>query len=303
MPVDWMSGHTYNEFAVVFLLIIAGTITFAYYTSVPWLTPFVLLSAAVVLAGYGLAKHLNRAMQTKKTDDPPPEQMDALLAGGIWIAWMTYGVVFKSVPPILHGVAAYIHGIVIVAIVMLSHSRADVRRDGKWATGLLVIVVLLLFLPHPDTISSDIDPLILFTKIVVFYFLFAIAEVALKLELEARVRRDDPPSPVERVYAIQVQVVQTAWILLTIWQLLPIVIFQVAIIGAEIRTHMRDRNTEVLLPVATKRTKVSKPPAKGPEVVATEAPLPVRMLPRLDMASDASYEEAIQQAEKRLFGR
>jgi hypothetical protein len=216
-----------------------------------WVRPFVLLTTAIALSVFGMVKHLNRIRSTKKMDDPPQEELGALLAGGIWYGWMTYGVVFGDVPPVVVGAWAYVHGIVVALLVMVSHSHANARRDGACATVLLVAVVLLLFLPHPDTISRHIEPTALFTKILAFYVLFAVVEVAHKLDFEARTRIGDGPTPAQRVYAVQVQVVQTAWVLLTIIPLIPIAVMQIFILGVEIHGHLRDRRNAHLISATT----------------------------------------------------
>lgn len=262
MYMDFSSARMYQEFCAVFLLITVGTVAFTNYVSKAWIRPFVLLTTAVALATFAMAKHLKRIRDTKKTDDPPQEELGALLAGGIWHAWMTYGVLFGDVEPVVSGAWAYVHGGAITMLVLLSHSYANARRDGACATALLVGVVALLFLPHPDTISRHIDPVVLFAKILAFYVLFGVVEVAHKLDFEARTRAGDGPSPAQRVYAAQVQVVQTAWILLTIIPLMPIVAMQLVILGAEIHSHLRDRvdaiNAAASLPLVAAARRVQR---------------------------------------------
>jgi hypothetical protein len=308
----------YHEFCGVFVLITLGTVAFTKHVSEAWIRPFVLLTAAVALATAAMYKHLKRIRDTKKTDDPPREELGALLAGGIWHAWMTYGVLFGDVPPVVSGVWAYVHGGAIVVLVLLSHSHANARRDGRCATALLVGVVALLFLPHPDTISRRIDPVVLFSKILAFYVLFAIVEVAHKLDFEARTRAGDAASPAQRVYAAQVQVVQTAWILLSIVPLMAIALVQIIILGAEIHGHLRERAEAIV--AATRLPTTATPQEAAPAAVRgksrrlplattttggeknrkTPAPPPPGHLPA--PLSFASSESAVDLLEASLFG-
>jgi len=240
----------YGELAAACAFIFGGTAAFTVYAegdetaASAWIIPFVLLALAVILSAYALRKHVSRIRTTKKCDDAPPEEFDAVVAGAIWIGWMTYGMVFSKVVPIFGGVLAYIHGSTVVALVLLTHTRAHVRREGAWANGLLIVVAALLFLPHPDTISWHLPPTILYTKVGVFYVLYCVSEVAQKLELEARARVGDIATPAERIYAVQIQVVQTAWVLLSVFPMVLLALAQIGLLASEIRAQLALRRAD-----------------------------------------------------------
>lgn len=264
MKVDVSALSMYAEFAAILALIVLGTIAFTHFETDAWIVPFVLLGVAVALAASILRKHLMRLHCTLKDDDAPQESFDALPAGVIWICWLAYGALFADVPPLLSGSLAYVHGVVIAVLVLMSHSRANVRRDWMWASGLLLVVGALLFLPHPDTLSKQLPPAVLYLKIVLFYALFVVTEIAQKLAFESNAVSASPPTEPERVYSLQVQVVQSAWVLLSMRQLLPIALLQMFILGVEIRAHLHERAMAVhALPVTKQRQQRSSSSASS----------------------------------------
>ncbi len=242
----------YVELLGVFVLILTGTFAFSQYENTPWIPPFVLLTAAVILGGSSQWKRHAALRLAKKTDDVT-EQLDVLLSGGVWIVWLVYGVVFRDVAPLVAGPSAYVHGAVVVILVLLSHTRENIRREAGWSTVLLVVVVALLFIPHPDTVSQRMPMHVLFTKVSAFYVLFAVAETVTKLEFDVRARNGDTPTRADRVYARQIQIVQSAWILLSLFALLPIAAAQLLLLFREAHRLQKLRAT-TLLP--TKRSPI-----------------------------------------------
>ena len=254
-------AQMYVEVVGIFTLIILGTFSFSYHAQIPWLAPFVLLTSAVILSGAGLWKHNHRLAMSKKDDDAT-EQLDMILSGAVWLVWLVYGELFKDVAPIMSGWAAYVHGAIIAVLVLLSHSRDNIRREGAWSTSLIVAVTALLFIPHPDMMSQHLPIPILFVKVCVFYILFGIAEMATKLDFDARRRAGDVPTRLERVFATQIQIVQSAWVLLSIFPLIAISIAQCMLLLREIRRHMRARRArDTLLPTVAPSSSV--PPQNG----------------------------------------
>ena len=237
----------YMECLGVFVLILVGTFAFVQYGQVPLIGPFVLLSAAVILGVAGQWKRHAAVGRAKKQDDAT-EQLDLIVSGGVWIAWLVYGVVFRDVAPLVSGVAAQVHGVVVVLLVLLSHARDNIRREAGWSTGLLLVVVALLFIPHPDTVSQSMPPHVLVIKVCVFYALFAGSEAVTKLEFDVRSRAGDAPTRPERVYARQIQIVQSAWVLLSVFSLVPIAIAQMLLLVREARRLNRERWAPTELP-------------------------------------------------------
>ena len=278
MAVEVWNMNMYSEFVSIFALIVVGTAGFTSYVTQKWVIPFSLLTVTIILAVLALKKHMTRLAVTVKNDDTPPEVFDALPAGCIWIVWMTYGVLFLDVTPILEGLVAYVHGTVVVILVFVSHSRADVRRNSLWASSLLVVVAGLLFLPHPDAINRLMTPTVLYIKIVLFYGLFICTEVAQKLEFESRTRARNPPTELERIYAVMIQIVQTAWVLLSISPLFLIAVIQIAILCYEIRTYLLEKTmAETSLPVTTadhRRTTAGAPASRRRAPKAQPKPKP-----------------------------
>ncbi len=248
-------AQMYVEVVGVFALIVVGTFAFSYQAQIPWLAPFVLLTSAVILSGSALWKHNYQLVMSKKDDDAT-EQLDMILSGAVWLMWLVYGELFKDVAPLVSGWAAYVHGVVIVILVLLSHGRDNIRREGVWSTLLIVAVAGLLFVPHPDMISQHLPIPILFVKVCVYYALYGIAETATKLDFDARRRAGDVPTRLERGFATQIKIVQSSWVLLSIFPLIAISIAQFMLLLWEIRRHMRARRSrKTLLPVVAPTAK------------------------------------------------
>ena len=296
-------AQMYVEVVGVFALIVLGTFGFSYHAQFPWLAPFVLLTSAVILSGAALWKHNHQLARSKKDDDTT-EQLDMILSGAVWLVWLVYGELFKDVAPLVSGWAAYVHGAIIVVLVLLSHGRDNIRREGAWSTFLIVAVAVLLFIPHPDTISQHLPIPILFVKVCVFYVLFGIAEMATKLDFDARRRAGDVPTRLERVFATQIKIVQSAWVLLSIFPLIAISIAQCMLLLREIRRHMRARRVrETLLPVVAPSS--APPPQNGSKRRrrtrknrsgdATKSTASQRMLVRLPDSLDPNFFDQFEQ--------
>jgi uncharacterized membrane protein len=228
------------EVVGVFVLIASGTLAFSYHEHLTWLAPFVLLASALSLVAAHLWKQRRYLGQSKKDDDAiVAEPADMLPAGVVWIVWLIYGDIFRGVAPLVSGFAAYVHGTLIVLLVLISHSRSDIRRDGGWATFLICAVGVLLFIPHPDTVSQRMPFHVLFVKVFLFYSLFSVSDTATRLEFDARRRADDPPTGSERACAMQIKIVQSAWVLLSLFPLTAVAVLQFLLLFREIRRHTR----------------------------------------------------------------
>lgn len=236
MRVALYDIRMYSEFVGVFAFILVGTIAYVRYMATAWLTPFVILAAAVVLGLLSLLKMLQRAVRTKKDDGEIQEDFDALMAGCIWLAWITYGVLFGNVDHVIIGAWAYAHGAVVVTLVVLTH--VDLGPSYIW--GIVSSLALLLFLPHPGMVSQSIDPLVLFPKILLFYIIYILVEVSQKVEFAQQAL---PPSDENRVLSALVKAVQTVWILLSVWELTPFALLQALILSRRIYIAYRSDTT------------------------------------------------------------
>jgi hypothetical protein len=239
---------TYMEVVGVFLLMLAGTYVYTLREPFPLLPPFVVLACSVILAGAALYKHYQRALAFKKTDEPAPRGLDTLPAGCVWIVWLLYGIVFRGVAPLVTSWAAYVHGGAVVALVLTTYWKDDIRDNGKWAKGVLTATAVLLFIPHPDTIGHDMHPALLFGKVGVFYLLFLMSEIALKLEADTRRARDAATSIPAHPYAIEIQVVQSAWVLLTLQYLMVVALAQIFLVLLDIGRQLKRRSAASELP-------------------------------------------------------
>lgn len=291
MGIVLMEARMYSELVSVLILIFGGTFVFSRYSGEQrWLAPFVLLSSGVLLAVFARHKHLRRIHAGKKTDDAAPETFDALLAGAIWVGWMTYGLVFKDMHPLFDGVAAYIHGSLAVVLVLMSHSVSNVQQNVACADILAFLVIILLFMPHPDMISFDLEPLMLYTKVSVFAVLFCVSEVAQKMGFDTRISTKNPPTEADRMYATQIQVVQTAWVLLSIFPLLLLATLQILMFAGEIRMHTQREHQDANQPILP----TTVPPADPGGAAAAATIADVAVIPVLQ--SSAQHPQHLREA-------
>ena len=271
MTVALHDARMYTEFIGVFVFILVGTIAYVRYMATAWLTPFVILAAWVVLGILSVTKTLKRAIRAQQEDDPIPEDFDALMAAFTWLAWITYGVGFGNVDHIIKEHWTYAHGAIVVALVVLSH--AELGPSYIW--GIVLALAMLLFLPHPGMVSQAIDPPVLLSKILVFYFIFILVEVSQKLEFS---QMKEPPTDEVRILAALVKVVQTVWILLSVWELIPFALLQAVILSYRIyksyttqQAHLERDTLPVRRPPPPP---VSRTPSPRQEQVDTPQPSP-----------------------------
>jgi uncharacterized membrane protein len=277
------------EVVGVFVLIAVGTLAFSYHEHLTWLAPFVLLASVLSLGAAHLLRQRRALGRSKKDDDAAiAEPVDMLPAGVVWILWLIYGDIFRGVAPLVSGFAAYVHGTLIVLLVLISHSRSDIRRESGWAAFLVCAVGVLLFIPHPDTVSQRMPFHVLFVKVFLFYSLFNVSDTATRLEFDARRRAGDTPTGPERTCALQIKIVQSAWVLLSLYPLTAVAVLQFLLMFREIRRHARyAHRRKNVLPVHTGDVaRKNRPPA------STKQAPPVRP-PKREPTPPPPHERAI----------
>ncbi len=245
---DFDSVRTYMEAMLVFLLIMSGTVLYNLRDTLPWLAPFVVLTYGLIFSGASLYQYVMLLRHQHKQDDKPIEGLKTIGAGILWVSWLVYGIVFRDVRPLImmSGVSvAYVHGALVLGLVMLTYWQHDLRYNSLWANGIFLGSILLLFVPHTDTISHDMNPVVLFFKTVIFYVLYLLTEVRQILETE-RVFHDQVENNnsfslnaqqerFRQIYRAEVKIVQSAWVLIASKYLLFGAIFQLLLLLGNIR--------------------------------------------------------------------
>ncbi len=217
--LDFDSVTMYTEIVGVFALIATGTYIYTLRGVLPGVAPFVVLVFAIAIFAIDVYQRQAWARALRKTDDPPAPRPRTLGAALVWILWLVYGIVFRDVAPLLPDSFAYAQSAIAVALVLATYVRRDLVERVAWSSGALLAAVLLLFIPHADTVTHDMGAVLLIGKTLAFYVLYVFTEVSQMLhEAEDRRRAVAPLTPVQRVRRsvanAQIKVLQSAWVLL-----------------------------------------------------------------------------------------
>ena len=217
--VDFDSVTMYAEIVAVFVLIMTGTYLYTLRDVLPAVAPFLVLVYAIAIFAADVYQRNAWARVLRKTDDPPVQRPRTLGAAMVWVAWLVYGIVFRDVAPLLPDSVAYVQSALAVALVLATYVRRDLVEKLTWSTAALLVAVLLLFVPHADTVTHDMNALLLFAKTFVFYVLYVLTEISQLLhDADARRRLHEAPSSAQKmqrsVANAQIKVLQSAWVLL-----------------------------------------------------------------------------------------
>ncbi len=230
------SVKTYMEIVFVFLLMTSGTYFYTLRDKITWIAPFIVLSYGIVLSALALYQYYQTVSNNLKEDDILNNKPRTLGAGFIWVLWLVYGIVFRDISPLFESIS-YIQSAIVILIVLLTYWKRDITENPIWANTIFFMVTLLLFIPHGDTISHDMNHIILFLKIGIFYFLYVITEIyhVLDNELQKYNTSYNSSSRIVKyksIYKTEIKIVQSAWVLLaskylligSVIQLFPLII-------------------------------------------------------------------------------
>ena len=200
------------EVAIAFALIFSGTYLYTLKNVYAWVIPFVLLSYGIVISTLGVYRYWRYKEIIEKEDDTPRKISSALGASFIWIMWLTYGTIFRDVGSLFPPVIGYTQNLVCVVLVLFTYWKPDLRENVMWSDAILLMTVLLLFMPHPDTISHGMSDIVLFTKILVFFCLYVLT--AMIQDDKRRYERMENTRARDYIQLMEVTVVQSLWVLM-----------------------------------------------------------------------------------------
>ena len=209
------------EIVLVFVLIVSGTYLYTLRDAFPWMAPFVVLSYGILISGLSFYQYYQYVKISRKEDDLPSRNLKTLGAGFVWILWLVYGIVFRDVSPLFEGTSiAYFQNGLVMGIILLTYWKKELNEHPVWANGVFFVVVLLLFIPHVDTISQDMNRYVLFSKIFAFYTLYVLTEICHVLEDEelqhnTLVNQKSIAEKYRMIYRTEIKIVQSSWVLLT----------------------------------------------------------------------------------------
>ncbi len=104
--------------------------------------------------------------------------ISTLASSYVWIAWLIYGLVFREFSLFLPYWIGYAQVVIVISLVLASYARESFLDGNHVFVNILFFVILsLLFLPHSDTISHDMDVPTLFLKVTAFYVLYVLTQL------------------------------------------------------------------------------------------------------------------------------
>ncbi|KKL70750.1 hypothetical protein LCGC14_2101780 [marine sediment metagenome] len=265
--IDFENVRTYMESVFILFFILSGTYLYSFRDSLPWLTPFVILSYGIIISLFGIYQYYEYLNIIKKKDDKPSYRVPRTIGAGIiWILWLIYGIIFKDVSLLFSPIIGYIQSSIVVLLVLLTY-LPEIKENRIWTNIIFFCVLLLLFIPHSDTISHDMDKFILFIKIFVFYILYVLTETLHILQEENKIFEITTSSPIDYnkwIYKTEIKIIQSCWILLISKYLLLGVIFQFIPLCIELSKykHEMDKWKQQILPTVNDNISIKKKPKK-----------------------------------------
>jgi hypothetical protein len=95
----------------------------------------------------------------------------------IWLIWVIYGIVFKEIGFVFNGLMGYIYTSIVFLLIILTYVPL-VYNNTKLIIAIIVLICLILFMPHVDSIIGNLPSWVIFVKISVFYLLYVINELS-----------------------------------------------------------------------------------------------------------------------------
>ena len=185
-PHDLTNIMTYTECIGIFVLMLTGTWL---YSVDKRASPFVTLGSGLVILAITLYQHYVFLKQKKKRkrngmieDDPlyysGSATISTLASSYVWLGWLIYGLVFREFSLVLPPWIGYFQVMIVISLVLASYARESfLDRNHVFVNILFFVVLSLLFIPHSDTISHDMEIPTLFLKVTVFYVLYVLTQL------------------------------------------------------------------------------------------------------------------------------
>ena len=247
--IDFENIRTYMEIVFIFFFILTGTYLYSFKDFLPWIAPFVVLSYGIIISLFAIYQYYEYLNVLKKRDDNSPNRIPRTIGAGIiWILWLIYGIIFKDVSVMFPTIIGCIQSSIIVLLVLLTY-LPEIKEKPIWTNGIFFFVLLLLFIPHSDTISHNMDKFILFIKIFVFYILYGLTETLDILQQEENNKFDISNIEYQNnkwIYKTEIKIIRSCWILLTSKYLILGVIFQIIPLWIELLKYKHKVNVQKL---------------------------------------------------------
>ncbi len=269
--MNFESVYTYFDVVLIFGILLSGTYLYTLRDLHEWLAPYIVLFYGfVLLTIHIISITIVKGSSSKKQ---PVLRPKTLLAGWIWLFWIIYGIVFKEISPAFPVAVGYIQSAVVVGFVMLSY----IKLFQDWHHLIFAVVLLLLVVPHADSISHHLDPLVLYVKLVLFYVLYVLSEMWNIVSIRKGKQK------INDVTTLEYHIVRSCWVLLTSKYLIVFSLFQIIPITYQMFHDCVPEQTMQALPVVDPTLQLVEKPIrkksskklKAITVAAAATPVPV----------------------------
>lgn len=98
-------------------------------------------------------------------------------------------------------------------LVLSTYWNSELANNPICTNLTMTLLLLSLLLPHKDTISHQMETVMLFTKITLFYLLFLATEVSHLYE-ESLLKKRERNKKYRHFWRCEIKVIQSAWVLI-----------------------------------------------------------------------------------------
>lgn len=282
--VDISNIRIYAATMMIFGLLVYGVFVYCFRFSFPLLSPLAILSYSLGLLCITLIDFL-RFREIDKLDS-----LNSVWIGWIWLAWIAYGAIFKDVIHLLSDSLGIVQSIIIVILVMLSYTT-NIQSNQKIVYFMTVIFMLLLFVPHRDTVSHFLENFILCVKTFVFFFIYVITDITFML----RQFKNINGNTYNKLDRLILTIIRSIWVLMVNKFILVAALLQIVLMFSIMKKTLdaeakEEKETNIKKEVKIREKKVNKPQKEKP-VKKNPQPLLIEYKPTKKRATATTDRE------------
>ena len=222
--VNFDSIYTYLDIIIVLILVLSGTFVYSLKDTYHWIPPFMVLAYTLIFMLLTVAKQRHIM---KRVSYPPI----CIGAAWTWLIWIVYGILFQNVHPLVGATMGYLQSLVVICLVLSTYWK-HLQKNTGYMHSVSFTMILLLFIPHEDSVSYSLSREVLFAKTITFYTIYMMTEIINVIEKERMIFNNDQYYKSVFIYDLERTIVHSSWVLLTskylilgaVLQLIPIFI-------------------------------------------------------------------------------
>lgn len=217
LVLDFDSVYTYVDMITVLVFIILTSYSFnavqhTYFNGAEddrvvntHIAGYIILYASILLLAYTLAQNQRKRRQ------PTVAKPNTISASWVWILWLIYGVIFATAtkPPLYNESIAFAQGILTLGLVLSTYLN-QVYKNPMFIHGIILINLVLLSLPHFDSVALGMHVVLLLIKSIMFYTIFMVSEL---VAIAASGGNQEYWSESRSTLWLEIKIVQSIWIL------------------------------------------------------------------------------------------